>query len=105
MSKRTTEHEHQLSGDWTISGVVTQVDALSTSLEKLAGAKNKKLHVDCAKINCIDMSGLQLLHVWLQCAKMRGVRTQLVNLPTSMQQIIQRLGLNQSFTDNYPDAA
>jgi len=105
METQTTEHEHHLSGDWTIAGVVTQVDALSNSLEKLSGGKNRRLHVDCAKIDCIDMSGLQLLHVWMQCANMRGVQTQLINLPEAMKQIIQRLGLNQSFTDNYPDVA
>ncbi len=105
METQTTEHEHHLSGDWTIAGVITQVEALSHSLEKLSDHQNKRLNVDCAKIDCIDMSGLQLLHVWIQCANMRGVQTQLINLPEAMQQIIQRLGLNQSFTDNYPGAA
>lgn len=105
METQTTEHEHHLSGDWTIGGVVAQVEALRHSLEKLSGRQNTHLQVDCAKIDCIDMSGLQLLHVWLQCANIRGVQAQLINLPEEMQQIIQRLGLNQSFTDNYPGPA
>ena len=51
------------------------------------------------------MSGLQLLHVWMELVKMRGVETELLNMPEGMQQTIGRLGLGQSFTDNYPGAA
>jgi len=101
MAKQTTESKHQLTGDWTISGVVKQVDALSHTLQKQEPGKNIKLHVDYAEIANIDMSGLQLLHVWMECAKMRGVNKQLVNLPDDMHQTIQRLGLGQCFTDSY----
>ena len=102
MATRTTECNHQLSGDWTISGVVSQVNSLSQSLQKLESARNKRIHIDCGRIESIDMSGLQLLHVWMELVKMHGVKTELVNLPDSMQQSINRLGLSQSFTDNYP---
>lgn len=105
MSTQTTESEHQLSGDWTITGVVTQIDVLADSLEMLSSNQTGRLQVDCGRIHNIDMSGLQLLHVWIECAKMRGIRAQLINLPERMQQTIQRLGLNQSFTDNYLDVA
>jgi anti-anti-sigma regulatory factor len=104
MEAHKIEHKHALSGDWTIAGVINQVDALSDSLKGFVGVQDKQLHVDCAEIHTIDMSGLQLLHVWMQCAKMRGIRTRLINLPETMQQIIQRLGLDQAFTDNYQDA-
>ncbi len=103
METQTTEHEYHLSGDWTITGVVSQVDSLSNSLDKLSYAQNTRLFVDCTKIDCIDMSGLQLLHVWMQCANIRGVQAQLINLPEEMKEFIQRLGLNQCFTDNYLD--
>lgn len=105
MATETSEPKHQLTGDWTIAGVVTQVDALSESLQKLSSEQHKQLHVDCACINNIDMSGLQLLHVWLQCAKMRGIRTRLINLPDDMQRAIRNLGLHQAFSDSYPDSA
>ncbi len=105
MTTQTQEPRHQLTGDWTIAGVVTQVDTLTDSLQKLAVDQHKHLHVDCASINSIDMSGLQLLHVWLQCAKMRGIKTKLVNLPEGMQKAIQNLGLHQAFSDSYPDVA
>lgn len=105
MAMQTTEPRHQLTGDWTIAGVVTQVDTLTDSLQKLASEQHTDLHVDCASINSIDMSGLQLLHVWLQCAKMRGIKTRLINLPEDMQKAIHNLGLHQAFSDSYPDAA
>lgn len=105
MATKTTDSKHHLSGDWTISGVVNQVDLLSQSLEKLALTRKKRLCIDCGNIDSIDMSGLQLLHVWMELVKMRGVETKLLNLPDDMQHTIQRLGLGQSFTDNYPDAA
>jgi anti-anti-sigma regulatory factor len=104
MTTRTTDTKHHLSGDWTISGVVDQCKQLSRSLKDLESGRKKRLHIDCGKINCIDMSGLQLLHVWMELVKMRGVEAELLNLPDDMQHIIQRLGLGQSFTDNYPDA-
>jgi len=105
MAKRTTDTKHQLSGDWTIAGVVSQVDSLSHSLDNMTSARKKSLHVDCGQIEAIDMSGLQLIHIWLQCAKIRGLQTHLVNLPDDMQLAIQRLGLQQCFADTYPDVA
>ena len=101
MPKRTTDPWHQLSGDWTISGVVKQMDSLSNTLQSLESCGNKKLHVDCRYIKSIDMSGLQLLHVWMECARMRGVEPQLVNLPVDMHHKIQNLGLGQYFKDSY----
>lgn len=105
MRTQTADSRHQLSGDWTISGVVNQVDSLSKSLEKLASASKKRIHIDCGRIDSIDMSGLQLLHVWMELVKMRGIETELLNMPDGMQQTIKRLGFGHSFTDNYPGTA
>lgn len=105
MTTQTADSRHQLSGDWTISGVVNQVNLLSKSLEKLVSASKKRIHVDCGRIDSIDMSGLQLLHVWMELVKMRGIETELLNMPDGMRQTIKRLGLGHSFTDNYPGAA
>jgi len=102
MATKTTDNRHHLSGDWTIAGVANQVDSLSRSLQKLESARNKRIQIDCGRIESIDMSGLQLLHVWMELVKMGGIKTRLVNLPDSMQQSINRLGLGQCFTDNYP---
>lgn len=99
------DSKHKLSGDWSISGVVNQLDSLSRSLQKLTSGRKKNIHIDCGNINSIDMSGLQLLHVWLELVKVRGVDAQLINLPDGMQQTIERLGLGKCFTHSYPDAA
>jgi len=98
-----TDLKHYLSGDWSISGVVSQVDSLSQTLQNLEADQNKKLHVDCARINKIDMSGLQLLHVWRECASMRGIEARLVNLPEHMQQTIRQSGFEQHFADSNSD--
>jgi anti-anti-sigma regulatory factor len=47
------------------------------------------------------MSGLQLLHAWMQCVSLRGVKPELINLPEGMQQTIKQLGLEKSFSDFY----
>ena len=105
METDTVNSKHQLTGDWTIVGVVDQCEALSRSLQELEASQKSELHIDCGKINNIDMSGLQLLHVWIELVRMRGVETQLFNLPDDMVQTIERLGLHHSFTDNYHGAA
>lgn len=105
MVAKTTDSKQHLSGDWTISGVIGQLDKLSSSLQKLESAKKKRVHIDCGKIEAIDMSGLQLIYVWMELVKMRGVTTELINLPDNMHRNIQRLGLGHCFTDNYPDVA
>lgn len=90
--------KHQLSGDWTIEGVVSQVDLLSHSLQEMASYSEKDVYIDCGSIDRIDMSGLQLLHVWIECARIRGVQPQLVNLPESLKKTISRLGIEACFS-------
>ena len=92
-STHTTESNHNLSGDWTISGIVGQLDLLSSSLNTLESAGKMRVHIDFVKINAIDMSGMQLLNVWLQCCKWRGVEPTLVNVPESFSHIMLRTGL------------
>jgi len=36
------------------------------------------------------MSGLQLLHVWIECARMRGVEAKLINLPERLKHELGR---------------
>ena len=86
MALQTTESEHNLSGDWTISGVVGQLDLLSSSLNTMESAGKKRVHIDCGKIFAIDMSGLQLLHAWMELAEMRGINAKLINLPDHLHQ-------------------
>jgi len=105
LTTHTSEHKHVLTGDWSMTGVVKQLDSLTKTLDALDPAQNKILHVDCAKVNNIDMSGLQLLHVWRECAGMRGVEFRMHNIPEQMHKIIQSVGLGQSFYGCFPDAS
>lgn len=99
MITQATVHKHELTGDWSITGVVKQLDSLTITLKKLEPNQNKILHIDCTKIKNIDMSGLQLIHVWRECAVMRGVESRLINIPNHMHKIIQSVGLGRSFLD------
>ena len=81
-----------LTGDWNISGVVGQVDTLSNILQQVDASGHKTLKVDCGEIKSVDYNGLQLLKVWLQCARFRGLEPKLVNLSQSMQRIMQVTG-------------
>jgi anti-anti-sigma regulatory factor len=94
----------KLSGHWNISGVVLQIESLST-LHQLESGLEKLYNIDCSEISSVDISGLQLLHVWLQCVRLRGVKPELINLPEGMQQTIKQLGLENCFADFYVDSA
>jgi len=39
----------------------------------------------------MDMSGMQLLNVWLHCLSLRGVEPTLVNVPESLRHAMQGL--------------
>ena len=85
-------NKYFLSGNWTISGGVKLVDLLSTTLNKMESGQDNKLYVDCAKIDSIDVDGLQLLHVWIECARIRGLEVKLDHLPPYMQKNMQQMG-------------
>ncbi len=102
MADRKDEIMHHLSGDWTISGVDSQFTSLNKTLSTLSSSQNKILLADCTHIDSIDMSGLQLLYVWMECAKIQDITIQLINQPDSMQQCIHRLGFQHSFQNNPP---
>jgi anti-anti-sigma regulatory factor len=97
--------EIKLSGHWDLSGVVHQIDSLSTLLQMETG-QEKLCRIDCSGINSYDMSGLQLLYVWLQCVSIRGVKPELFNMPEHMKQSINQLGFEKCFSifceDGFP---
>jgi len=104
MVTRTNGTGIKLSGHWNLSGAVRQIESLSTAHQPESGPETLS-SVDCSEISSIDISGLQLLHVWLQCVRLRGGKPELINLPESMRQTIKRLGLENCFADFYTDAA
>jgi len=93
---RTVAH---LKGDLTQSGVVYNIiNYLSVSLQKIVSGGYKKIRIDCAKIGKADIRGLQILYVWTQSARTRGVEPELINLPNSLRKDMQRMGFEYCFT-------
>jgi ABC-type transporter Mla MlaB component len=95
MSKTSVSTTH-LNGDWTISGIVQQLPRL-TKLKFNTDRANAIIAVDCSGIEEIDLHGFELLYVWLHCIKLRGLRTELVNIPDWMREAQVRMGVNQAF--------
>jgi len=87
-----------LHGDLTHSGVTHSIiTLLAASLQRMTAGGRKNIRIDCGRVRTADTSGLQLLYVWMQCARFRGVEPELVNLPDSLQQTMQRMGLGHCF--------
>jgi anti-anti-sigma regulatory factor len=102
IENHTNETGIKLSGHWNLSGVVHQIESLPT-LPQLESGREKLVFIDCGEIRSVDMCGLQLLYVWMQCISLRGVKPELINLPEGMQQTIKQMGLEKCFTDFYTD--
>ena len=85
-----------LTGDWNMAGVVGHIDSLSNVLQKIDERGCKTLKVDCGQIKTVDVNGLQLLKVWLQCARFRGMEPKLVNLSEGLQRIMLVTGFAPS---------
>ena len=49
MTSHTSKHKHELNGNWSMTGVVNQLDSLNKTLNILDSDQNKILHVDCNK--------------------------------------------------------
>lgn len=95
LKKATVAHLH---GDLTHDGVTDNIiNSLAVSLLKIETAGEKKISIDCGKVRSADISGLQLLYVWMQCARFRGVEPRLVNITDPLQQAMLRLGLGHCF--------
>jgi len=88
-----------LQGDLTRTGVTgSTIDELAVSLGQLESGGKKNVRIDCGRIRTADVSGLQLLYVWMQCARFRGVESELVNLSDSLQQAMQGTGFIDCFS-------
>jgi ABC-type transporter Mla MlaB component len=79
-----------LDGDWTLAGVTqSAIDSLAVALQQLGTVGARRLDVDCRQVNAIDTTGQQILYVWLQCLRLRGVEPQLVSFPKKLQKIFK----------------
>lgn len=99
MSISTEGTVAHLQGDLTHSGVTQNIiNSLAVSLQKIVSVGNKNIHIDCKRICTADIRGLQLLFVWMQSARFRGVEPDLVNLSDGLRQTIQKMGFGHCFT-------
>ena len=102
MTIRMAGKEAHLEGDWTLSGAALNMDSLAHSLQQIRSGKEMKLRIDCRQVVKADASGLQILHVWLECARMRGVEPTLVNVPERLRQVMQGI-IGQCYKCTYVD--
>jgi anti-anti-sigma regulatory factor len=103
MTVRISGNVIHLEGDWTMSGVADNLDSLVLTLNRLESEGEKNIKINCAQIEETDTSGLQLLNVWMECARLRGIEPKLVNVTDHMQRAIRKLGFSQSFPDTYSE--
>ncbi len=97
--KRFSRGVAYLHGNLTHTGVTDNIiKSLAVSLQQIEADGEKKIRIDCGKIHSADMSGLQLLYVWMHCARFRGVEPELVNLSDALQRSMQNLGLEHCFS-------
>jgi len=94
MSVRMEGTVAHLEGDWTMSGVAENIDSMLTTLNLMESRGEKSFQINCGLIEETDTSCLQLLNVWVECAKLRGIETKLVNVNGTMQRAIRELGFN-----------
>lgn len=92
-----------LEGDWTMTGVADNIESLVLSLNQIESTGIKSFWINCGQIEEADTSGLQLLNVWVECARLRGIEPKLVNVTDSMLRSINELGFSQLFSDTYTD--
>jgi anti-anti-sigma regulatory factor len=92
-----------LEGDWTISGVAENIESMVLSLKQLESDGKRIIWINCGNIDETDTGGLQLLNVWVECARLRGIEPKLVNVTDSMLRAINEFGFSHLFSDTYLD--
>lgn len=79
-----------LNGDLTYSGMTqSNIELLASSLEQIESGGGNSIRIDCNLVSDVDINGLQLLDVWMQCARFMGVEPLLVNIPNSLKSALQ----------------
>lgn len=86
----------RLQGDWTVAGVMKQIDPL-TELSELLDPSTPRINVDCSAIEMIDVCGFQLLYTWLHCLQVRGFEPTLVKIPDEVEKAQHLLGSFEVF--------
>lgn len=91
--KRGSDVSATLGGDWTVAGVMDQIDPL-TKFSCQLDLSTPRIQVDCSHIEGIDACGFQLLYTWLHCLTIRGFEPTLVKVPEVVQKSSRNLGLD-----------
>lgn len=101
--KRVSKGVAYLYGNLTHIGVTNNIiNSLAVSLQKVESDGEKSMQIDCGKISSADFSGLQLLYVWMHCARFRDVEPKLINLSAGLQHSIQSMGIGHCFQASTP---
>lgn len=104
--KRISHGVVHLHGNLTHIGVTNNiVKALAVSLQQTEAAGEKNIRIDFGKVRSADTSGLQLLYVWMQCARFRGVEPVLTNLSGTLQQTMRSMGFENYISGSGIQAA
>jgi anti-anti-sigma regulatory factor len=83
-----------VGGAWTLDGITQlAIDSLIFTLQQIEVGNARRLLVDCRDVIAIDSTGQELLNVWMQCARLRGVEPELLNPPSKLRQVFQSFGL------------
>ena len=65
------------------------IESLAASLGQIDSEGHNNILIDCKKVSAVDDNGLQMLDVWMQCARFMGVEPKLVNLSASLEQAVR----------------
>lgn len=103
MSVRMAGTVAHLEGDWTMNGVADNIESMVHSLNQIESEGKRCFWINCGQIEETDTSGLQLLNVWVECARLRGIEPKLVNVTDGMLRSINEFGFSHLFFDIYPD--
>lgn len=91
-----------LSGDWRLICLTKDnINSLTALLQQLEAGHIRTLQLDCHLMTSTDAAGLQLIKVWMQCMKIRGMEPELTNPPEILLPYFKSAGLSYKFTSNH----
>jgi ABC-type transporter Mla MlaB component len=96
MTQHSITLTEKIGGDWSIAGIALQAKPL-TELSNRCHEATRTVALDCGDIKSIDLSGFQLLYVWMHCLHLKGLQPKLVNVPDFMRESQRRLGIAPLF--------
>jgi anti-anti-sigma regulatory factor len=85
-------------GELTQSGVLFNIiNFLAGTLQKIVTGGYKKIRIDCKMIHKADIKGLQMLYLWMQSTRSRGVEPELINMSRNLRQDMKEMGFDSYF--------